>query len=188
MRRQLVGDVLHAQGGLHHTLSFSHLIERDEVDVTQHSSTEVDERIDVLVIVVDVLDESVLERGASLRGVAIALQRVSQLPERGVLHLGHEQVARFLNGGVKRNGKRVLFGLFSETSHAINEAACRDGDMPSSDSEAIRGVHATKRLDDGVVIEKRLPLAHTNHIGDALAEIVHHESDLIEHLTACEIS
>lgn len=187
MRRQLVGDVLHAQGRLHHTLSPSHLIERDEVDVAHHSSTEVDECIDVLVIVVDVLDERVLESGASLRGVAIALQRVPQLLERDALHLGHELVARFLNGGMKRDCKRVLLGLFPKASHAIDKATCRDGDVPSSDSEAVCGVHAPKRLDDGVVVEKRLSLTHANHIGDALAEVIHHEPDLIEHLPACEV-
>lgn len=160
----------------------SHRVERNQVDVAEHALAELDERIDMLIIVVDAIDGGVFESWTASRKFAISPDLIVQKVERHRAHPGHELVACLLYGGVKRYGERELLRFLGEPLNALEDTAGGNGDVPCSNAEEGRIVHETKGIDNRVVVVEGLALPHGNDIAHPLREILLHEFDLIEHL------
>ena len=117
---------------------------------------------------------------ASLLGVE--LKRLVKAKQRVLLNTGHELVARRLDGGMQGNGKRELLWDVGKFANSGNNAAGRDGEMTSADTDAIGVVEDSQRLENLVVVGKRLTLAHEDYARGALAKVVGYMKYLVDDL------
>ena len=92
--------------------------------------------------------------------------------QRVLLNTGHELIARRLDGGMQRNGKRELLGDVGKFANTGNNATGRDSEVTSADTDAIGVVEDSQRLENLVVVGKRLALAHEDNARGALAKVV----------------
>lgn len=86
------------------------IVELNQVDVAERSSTEVDESLHLGIGVVDAVDHSELVRRAATGLLDIQLNGLMETRKRVLLDSGHELVARALDGGVEGDGEGELLG------------------------------------------------------------------------------
>ena len=80
------------------------------------------------------------------------------------------------------NGKRELFRDVGKFANTGNNAAGRDGEVTSTDTDAIGVVEDSQRLENLVVVGKRLTLAHEDNARGALAKVVGYMKYLVDDL------
>ena len=80
------------------------------------------------------------------------------------------------------NGKRELLGDVGKFANTGNNATGRDGEVTSTDTDAIGVVEDSQRLENLVVVGKRLALAHEDNARDALAKVVGYMKYLVDDL------
>ena len=118
-------------------------------------------------LIVDVLDQRVLDRHATLGGPGV-------LP-RGVEHLGDlpprvdrdEGVTQVVVGRVQRDGQRHRQALPRELAHARNQSHGRHRDAACRHSQAGRACvgESMQGGDHRLVVRQRLPHAHEDDVG-----------------------
>lgn len=158
------------------------VVKLNEVNVAQRSLAEVAERLHFGIRIVDAFDHGILIGRAAASLLGVELQRFVKAKQRVLLNTGHELIARRLDGGMKGNGKRELLGDVGKFANTGNNAAGRDGEVTSADTDAVGVVEDSQRLENLVVVGKRLALAHEDNARGALAKVVGYMKYLVNDL------
>lgn len=158
------------------------IVKLNQVNVAQRSLAEVAERLHFGIRIVDAFDHGVLIGRTASSLLSVELQRLMKAQERVLLNAGHELIARRLDGRMQGNGKRELLGDVGKFANTGNNAAGRDGEVTSADTDAIGVVEDSQCLENLVVVGKRLALAHEDNARGALAKVVGYMKYLINDL------
>ena len=84
------------------------------------------------------------------------------------------------------NGNRELLGDIGKFANTGNNAAGRDGEVTSADTDAIGVVEDSQRLENLVVVGKRLALAHEDNARGTLAKVVGYMKHLVDDLLSAQ--
>ena len=158
------------------------VVKLNEVNVAQRSLAEVAERLHLGIRIVDAFDHGILVGRAAASLLGVELKRLVKAKQRVLLNTGHELIARRLDGRMQGNGKRELLGDVGKFTNTGNNAAGRDGEVTSADTDAIGVVEDSQRLENLVVVGKRLALAHEDDARGALAKVVGYMKYLVDDL------
>ena len=158
------------------------IVKLDQVDVTQRSLTEVAKCLHLGIRIVDAFDHGVLIGRAAASLLGVELKRLVKAQERILLDARHNLIARRLDGGMQRHGKRELLGDVGKFANTGNNAAGRDGEVTGADTDAIGVVEDSQRLEHLVVVGKRLALAHEDDARGPLAKVVGYMKHLVDDL------
>lgn len=150
--------------------------------MAQRSLAEVAERLHFGIRIVDAFDHGILIGRAAAGLLGVELKRFVKAKQRVLLNTGHELIARRLDGGMQGNGKRELLGDVGKFPNTGNNAAGRDGEVTGADTDAVGVVEDSQRLENLVVVGKRLALAHEDNARDALAKVVGYMKYLVDDL------
>ena len=145
----------------------------------QSSTAEIAKGVELWLRIVNTTDEGIFVRWAATSGLNILAHDFVKVRERVLLHAGHENVARRLNGGVKGDSEGELLGLFGEAPDHRNDSAGRDGKVARTDAKTVRGVEHAQGFEDFVVVIEGLALTHHDDAGSARLEILADMDDLI---------
>ena len=104
------------------------VVKLNQVNVAQRSLAEVAERLHLGIRIVNAFDHGILIGRAAASLLGVELKRLVKAKQRVLLNTGHELIARRLNGGMQRNGKRELLGDIGKFANTGNNAAGGDGD------------------------------------------------------------
>ena len=83
---------------------------------------------------------------------------------------------------MQRNGKRELLGDIGKFANTGNNAAGGDGEVTSTDTNAIGVVEDSQRLENLIVVGKRLALAHEDNACCTFAKIIRDMQHLVDDL------
>ena len=158
------------------------VVKLNEVNVAQRSLAEVAERLHLGIRIVYAFDHGILIGWAAASLFGVELKRLVKAEQRVLLNTGHELVARRLDGGVQGNGKRELLGDVGKFANAGNNTAGRYREVARSNTDAIGVVKNAQRLENLVVVSKRLALAHKDNARGALAKVVRYMKYLVDDL------
>ena len=158
------------------------VVKLNQVDVTQRSLAEVAKRLHLGVCVIDAFDHGVLIGWAAARLFGVELQCLMKAQERVLLDARHKLVARGLDSGVQGNGKRELLGDVGKFANTGNNAAGRDGEVTSADTDAIGVVEDAQRLENLVIVSKGLALSHEDNARGTLTKVVGDMKHLVNDL------
>ena len=158
------------------------VVKLNQVNVAQRSLAEVAERLHLGIRIVDAFDHGILIGRAASRLLGVELKRLMKAQERVLLDARHNLVARGLDSGVQRHGECKLLGNVSKLANTGNNAAGRDGEVTNADTDAIGVVEDAQRLENLVVVGKRLALAHEHDTRRALAKVVGDVEHLVNDL------
>lgn len=158
------------------------VVKLNQVDVAQRALAEVAERLHLGIRIVDAFDHGILIGRAASRLLGVELKRLMKAQERVLLDARHNLVARGLDSGVQGNGKRELLGDVGKFANTGNNAAGRDGEVTSADTDAIGVVEDAQRLENLVVVGKRLTLAHEDNARGTLTKVVGDMKHLVNDL------
>ena len=142
----------------------------------------------MIVVIVEAFDKEVFKRNSTAAIGLVFLNRTMQGGKRLILHAGHKGIAGFLDGGMQGNRQNELLRFRAKCSNAIENAARRNRDMASADIEPIFTIQETKGCKGVAVIQKRLALAHDNHIAHAGAHIVLSKKHLLDNFSREQIT
>lgn len=155
------------------------VIELNEIDVRQSSAAEITEGVELGLRIVNTADEGILVRRATTSGLYILAHDFVKVRERVLLHAGHENVARCLNGGVEGDGEGELLRLLGEAPDHRNDSAGRDGEVTGTDAKTIGGVKHAQGFEDFFVVIEGLALTHHDDAGSTRLEILADVDNLI---------
>lgn len=105
------------------------IIEGQQIHVGGDALAEIDERLQVVVIVVEAFDKKVFERNSTATIGLVFLNCTMQGGKRLIFHARHKSIASFLDGGMQGNRKNKLLGFRTECSNAIENATRRNRDV-----------------------------------------------------------
>ena len=105
------------------------IIEGQQIHMGGNALAEIDERLQVVVIVVEVFDKKVFERNSTATIGLVFLNCTMQSGKRLIFHARHKSIASFLDGGMQGNRQNKLLGFRTECTNAIENAARRNRDM-----------------------------------------------------------
>src|SRR5215207_5326881 len=101
----------------------------------------------------------------------------------------HEFLAFFLERGMQGDGQVELLRLVGEAPDLVHQSACRDGDVPRRQAEAVRVVQDPERKHELFVVQHRLAHPHDDHVGDALGgDVPGGDEDLFGDLAGLEVA
>ena len=158
------------------------IVKLNQVDVAQCTLAEVAERLHLGVRVVNTLNHGVLIGWTAPGLFGVELKGLVEAQERVLLNTRHEFVARRLDGGVQRDGERELLGNICKLANSRDNAAGGNGKVTCSDADAVGVVEDAQRLENLVVVGKRLALAHEHDTRCALAKVVGDMEHLVNDL------
>lgn len=158
------------------------IVKLNQVDVAQRALAEVAERLHLGVRVVDTLNHGVLIGWTATGLFSVELKGLVEAQQRVLLNARHELVARRLDSGVQRDGERELLGNICKLANSRDNAAGRNSKVTCSNADAIGVVEDTQRLEDLVVVGKRLALAHEHDARCALAKVIGDMEHLVNDL------
>lgn len=158
------------------------IVKLNQVDVAQRALAEVAERLHLGVGVVDTLNHGVLIGWTAAGLFSVELKGLVEAQERVLLNARHELVARRLDSGVQRDGERELLGNICKLANSRDNAAGGNGKVTCSNADAIGVVEDAQRLEDLVVVGKRLALTHKNDTRCTLAKVVGDVEHLVNDL------
>lgn len=162
------------------------VVKLNQVNVAQRSLAEVAECLHLGIRIVDAFDHGILIGRAAASLLGVELKRLVQAEQRVLLNTGHKLIARRLDGGMQRHGKRELLGDVGKFANSRNNAAGRDGEVTGADTDAIGVVEDTQCLENLVVVGKRLALAHEHNARGTLAKVVGYMKRLVDDLLSCQ--
>ena len=162
------------------------VVKLNQVNVAQRSLAEVAKRLHLGIRIVDAFDHGILIGRAAAGLLGVELKRLVQAEQRVLLNTGHKLIACRLDGGMQRHGKRELLGDVGKFANSRNNAAGRDGEVTGADTDAIGVVEDSQRLENLVVVGKRLALAHEDNARGTLAKVVGYMKHLVDDLLSCQ--
>ena len=101
-----------------------------------------------------------------------------------LLDARHENVARALIGGVKRDGERKLLGLIGKTLNHGDNAAGGHREVARANPRTFRRVEAPQRGERSIVVHHGLALPHHHNAGNTRVEVITHVHDLLVDLAS----
>ena len=97
--------------------------------MAQRALAEVAERLHLGIRIVNAFDHGILIGRAAASLLGVELKRLVKAKQRVLLNTGHELIARRLNGGMQRNGKRELLGDIGKFANTGNAGGESDTDI-----------------------------------------------------------
>ena len=179
---KLIGALL--RGGLE--LGPLEVVELDQIDVSKGPAGEVAKGLELGVIVVHATNEGVLVGWPSASGLDVLAHDLMKSLERVLLDARHDEVARGLDGRVKRDGQRELLGFLGEATNHGNNTAGRDRKVTGTNACALGRVEHAQCLENLVVVVERLTLAHHHDARRSRLEVFAHVHDLVINLGCLE--
>ena len=152
--------------------------------MAKQALTEVQQRRQVRIGVVDAVDHDVFERDATIRFLDIAQQALLKLWQREAARFRHQLKTYVLSRCMKGDRKCELLGFFRKTVDSRNDAARGDADMARSDTQALFVVDDAQRVQDVVVVQQRFALPHADDIGHTASHKALNRDYLVDDL-AC---
>ena len=158
------------------------IVKLNQVNVAQRALAEVAQRLHLGVCVVDALNHGVLIGWTATGLFSVELKGLVEAQECVLLNARHQLVARRLDSGVQRDGERELLGDICKLANSRDNAAGRNSKVTCSNADAIGVVEDTQRLEDLVVVGKRLALTHEHDTRCSLAKVVGDMEHLVNDL------